>query len=228
MHLFQTGNGACFVDSWPNPATLLVSVADNYALLGQPELFRPVDLQNYIAGFVDAPAPFVPQLEQIFVAVQVWPRIVLTLSSEPQYTLRQNFQVRRLAAGDAHYLWGLSTESFWIAKTWGGPAGLAASGYAWGAFAGERVVSVACTFFVGDKYEEIGVVTEPGFRGLGLSGVCAGKLCQDIRRRGRWPSWSTSPDNTPSLRVAQKLGFSKVRRDQLYVIDAAIPAPASA
>jgi RimJ/RimL family protein N-acetyltransferase len=31
------------------------------------------------------------------------------------------------------------------------------------------------------------------------------------------PSWSTAPNNTGSLRVADKLGFVKQRDDVLYV-----------
>ena len=53
-----------------------------------------------------------------------------------------------------------------------------------------------------------GVATEPGSRGQGLSTACAGAVCQDVRDRGRIPSWTTSPDNTASLRVAAKLGFT--------------------
>jgi predicted GNAT family acetyltransferase len=94
---------------------------------------------------------------------------------------------------------------------------------AWGAWTNGRLASVACTFFVGYQYEEIGVVTEPEDRGRGLSVACAGALCQYIRARGRTPSWTTSPDNTASIRVAQKLGFVHDRDDYLYVAGMLIP-----
>ena len=114
----------------------------------------------------------------------------------------------------------------WIYKTWVTPANLAISGYAWGAFAGDRLISVACTFFLADEYEEIGVVTEPEFRGLGLNAACTGSLCADIQRRGHIPSWTTSPDNNPSKRVAEKVGFTFVRNDVLYVVGIDVPEPA--
>jgi predicted GNAT family acetyltransferase len=120
----------------------------------------------------------------------------------------------------------LSPQSFWIAKTWGGPAGLAASGAAWGAFVDGRLVSVACTFFMGERYEEIGVVTEPEHRGQGLSVACTRALCLAIFARGRRPSWTTSPDNTASVRVAEKLGFRLDRHDWLYVAGIPVPEPA--
>jgi predicted GNAT family acetyltransferase len=68
-------------------------------------------------------------------------------------------------------------------------------------------------------------VTEPGVRRLGLSTACAGPVCQDVRRRGRVPSWTTSPDNTASLGVAAKLGFTLQRRDRLLVVDVPVPVP---
>jgi predicted GNAT family acetyltransferase len=133
--------------------------------------------------------------------------------------------IRPLRPADAGQLAGLSPEVAWIAATWGGPAGLAASGHAWGAFRQGRLAAVACSFFVGVRYEDIGVVTEPAERGRGLSAACAGALCLAIRGRGRRPSWSTAPDNAASLRVAEKLGFSVQRRDRLLI---AKPAPGTA
>ena len=119
-------------------------------------------------------------------------------------------------------------EISWISKTWGGPAGLAASGYAWAVVNVRQILAVACSFFVGGRYEEIGVVTEPACRGLGLSVLCAQALGEDIVARGRRPSWTTSVDNKPSRRVAEKLGFQFVRYDQHYVINQPIPAPPEA
>jgi predicted GNAT family acetyltransferase len=92
-------------------------------------------------------------------------------------------------------------------------------------FQGSRLVAAACPFFVGTVYEDVGVATEPGSRGQGLSTACAGAVCQDVRDRGHVPSWTTSPGNTASLRVAAKLGFSLRRRDRLLVAGVPIPEP---
>ena len=107
-------------------------------------------------------------------------------------------EVRRLGPGDARSLAGLGSETDWIASTWGGPEGLAASGTGWGAFSERRLVAVSCPFFVGAAFEDLGVATEPGFRGLGLSTACAAAVCEDVRRRGRVQSWTTSPDTRPA------------------------------
>lgn len=134
--------------------------------------------------------------------------------------------VRRLEPADVPWLAGLRPELGWISKSWGGPAGLASSGFGWGAFVAGQLAAVACPFFLGETFEEIGVVTEPKFQRLGLSTACAAALCRDIHVRGRQPSWTTSPDNVASRRVAEKLGFKLNRSDQLYVVGLSILEPA--
>lgn len=225
LHVIHTGHGHGWADRWPAPRALLVETAHNYSLVGDPTVLTSADLKPLISGFVEAPKPFVPLLQETFPDTYEWARVMFELPAQPDFSWPDDFLIRRLHPADTVRLKGLSEETDWISKTWGGPAGLAASGQGWGAFAGTRLVSVACPFFVGEQYEDIGVVTEVGYRGLGLSQACAGAVCQDILDRGRQPSWSTSPDNRASLRVAEKLGFSIQRYDRLYVVGIDIPAP---
>lgn len=224
QHVALTGNGACFVDRWPDPQAAIAFASDNLVLAGEPTALTPEDLRASLAGFVDAPPAFAPLLRTTFPDLVAWDRVIYDLEGPPHYVPPAGFMVRRLSPDDAYQLWALSRESAWVTKTWGGPPGLAASGMAWGAFAGDRLASVACAFFVARGYEEIGVVTEPAYRGLGLSAACAGALCGDIIARGRRPSWTTSPSNVASKRVAEKLGFAFRRRDVLYVIGVPVPA----
>jgi RimJ/RimL family protein N-acetyltransferase len=206
----------------------VVQTGGNYMLAGDLGALDPADLRDHVAGFVEAPAPFVPLLRAAFGEVAEWPRMILTREGPggPVPAPGAGKLVRRLDGGDADSLAALGQETAWIANTWGGPAGLAASGVGWGAFSGPRLVAVACPFFVGEAFEDLGVVTEPAFRGLGLSTACAGEVARDVRRRGRIPTWTTSPDNTASLRVAAKLGFDLRRRDVLQVVGVPIPQPA--
>jgi RimJ/RimL family protein N-acetyltransferase len=229
QHVLATGNGSCLADRWPDPRALLVETGGNWTLAGDPAALDPAALRGRVAGFVDAPAAFEPLLRAAVRELQEWPRVVLTLDGPggPPPEHHDSLQVRRLGPGDAGSLERLGDETGWIASTWGGPGGLAASGTAWGAFDGRRLAAVACPFFVGEGYEDLGVATEPAFRGLGLSPACAAAACQDVRRRGRIPSWTTSPDNTASLRVAAKLGFRLQRHDRLLVADIPIPEPAA-
>jgi GNAT superfamily N-acetyltransferase len=227
LHLLNTGHGTAWADRWPDPQALFVETAGNGSLAGDPTALTPVLIRPIVSGFVEAPRAFLPLLQEAFADLVVWERVIYTLPTVPTYTQPNGFTIRRLTGADAHHLADLSQESFWISKTWGGPAGLAASGYAWGAFAGNQLAAVANVFFVGDRYEEIGVVTEPAFRGLGLSVACSGALCEEIRARDHLPSWTTSPDNSASKRVAEKLGFQWVRNDYLYVIGSSVPKPAT-
>lgn len=225
-HIIQTGNGKCYVDRWPAPRALLADVADNYHLLGVGQALTPADVQPLIEGFVQTSESFVPLLRLSFPDVKVWQRIIFAQPDAPDMEIGSDYRVRRLEAGDSHSLEGLDPGSAWITKTWGGPGCLAQSGYGWGAFMEGQLASVACTFFLGETYEEIAVATEPRFCGLGLSTACARGLCNDIQARGHQPSWTTSPDNLASQRIAEKLGFTLQRTDVFYVVGIEIPEPA--
>jgi RimJ/RimL family protein N-acetyltransferase len=224
--VLETGYGACFVDRWPAPRTVLAGVAGNFSLQGDAGAVPPQELRERVWGFVEAEPGFVPPLEAAFPALRRWDRVILELDGRPHAVRPPHAEVRRLGRSDAWHLFGLGADVEWIAKTLGGPAGLAASGLAFGAFVDGALASVAAPFFRGARYEDLGVVTEPRFRGRGLSPACAARLAQDARSRGRRLSWSTSPDNAASLAVAAKLGFREQRRDVLYVVDAPVPEPA--
>jgi RimJ/RimL family protein N-acetyltransferase len=226
-HVLGTGHGTCHVDRWPRPRVLVAESGGNVALRGDPDALQAQDLGARVAGFVDAPAPFVPLLMTAFPDAREWPRVIFTIDDgEPHRSpVPRGITVRRLGPSDAEALARLGPETSWISATWDGPTVLAASGMGWGAFAGEQVAAVSCPFFIGQHYEDLGVVTEPAFRGRGLSPRCAAHVCQDVRRRGRTPTWTTSPDNTASLRVAAKLGATLDRRSRLFVVGVPVPQP---
>jgi GNAT superfamily N-acetyltransferase len=214
-HVAATGLGRCRADRTGAPRTALAELpGGNVACRGEPVAVPG------LRGLVEAPPDWVPALAQ-GAEVGVWDRIIAELpdSAEPPVRL----PVRRLVPADAPALGALDPSIAWIAESWGGPAGLAASGMAWAATDGDRPVAVACAFFVGRRYEDIGVVTEPGHRGRGLSTACAAALVADIRARGRRPSWTTSPDNAGSRGVAARLGFVRVRDDVLYTVGVPVP-----
>jgi len=221
-HALLTGHGECVVDRWPAPRAFLVVGGSNQALVGDPDALNAEELHGVLDGFVEATDGFAPLLQAVPGAIE-WPRLNLVQSARP--SLATTAKVRRLGLPDAHHLADLSPVSTWIWNSWDGPEPLATSQMAYGAFIGRRLVSVACTFFVGARFEDIGVVTEPEFRGRGLSTACAARLCGAIRRRGRLPSWTTSPDNSASLRVAEKLGFRVHHTDRLWVLGRSVPQP---
>ena len=223
-HVIATGHGHCWVDRWPAPRVVLVEAAGNYSLLGDPGALKPADIQPHIKGMVDAPEAFVPLLRAAFPDLKVWPRVIFAPLAAEVALPPVAPGVRRLTVADTSALESLDPDSAWIAKTWGGARGLATSGYGWGAFVDGELAAVACTFYLGRSYEDIGVVTLEKYRQRGLSTACTVGLCRDVRARGHKPLWETSPDNTASLRVAEKLGFQVDRQDVSYVIGVGIPS----
>ena len=224
VHVLNTGYGACFVDRWPDPRAILADVAGNQSLLGDSAALSDHDLTSHVRGFVDAPDDFVPRLRAVFPELILWERVIYRLPGSPMVAHSGGAGVRRLTIADAAPVASLSADLLWIARSWGGPAGLAASGYACGAFIDGRLASVACSFFVGDRYEDIGVVTEPAYRRRGLSAAAAGLLCREVQARGRVPSWTTSTDNVASRGVAERLGFLVASAGRLYVIGVPLPS----
>jgi GNAT superfamily N-acetyltransferase len=217
-HIMRTGRGRCLVDRWPNPRTVLAEVAGNVSLRGDPDY-----LDEPMTGFVEAPESFLAVLRELDPHLHIWDRVIFELPGAPPCLLQPTATVRRIAAADAGAVVGLSENIRWVAAMLGGPAALARSELAWGAFDQGWLVSVAVPFYLGEHYEDLGVVTEQAFRRRGLSTACAAAVAADVRARGRRATWTTSPDNTGSLSVAARLGFRPVRKDVLYLLRTPIP-----
>lgn len=212
-HVLRTGLGRIRADRWPDPGFLAVEPPGDIVLLtGTP----PATVR--VTGLVEAAPEWAPAFGP---GTATWPRIIAELPDgvgvpEPP-------GVRLLGRADAGLLAGLDPDDAWIHTTWGGAAGLADAGVARAVVVDGRAVSVAVPFHMGDRYEDIGVITDAAHRGRGYSTACAAALVADIRARGRRPSWSTSPDNTASLAVAARLGFVHHRDDVLYAVGVPIP-----
>jgi GNAT superfamily N-acetyltransferase len=223
-HLAGTGHGRWWLDRPDDPRAVAVEVAGNWLLRGDPDALPAHRLRGLVKGFVDAPAEFEPTLRAAAERITTWERIYFVLDGEVVAPpTPDGAEIRQLRADDAGAIAGLCDSLAWITRTWGGPAGLAANRLAWGAFVDGALVSMACTFFLGFRHEELAVVTEPHARRRGLSTACAAGLCEDIRARGRRPSWSTSTANAASRGTAERLGFHAVREGLLYAVDVDVP-----
>lgn len=223
-HVVRTGRGRIRVDRWPNPRVVLAELSGNYALRGAPDAPDPAELAD-VTGFVDAESDWLPVLRATDPGVAVWPRLMAALPSAaplPNPDAGPD-PVRRLGPADAAALRAHDRSGHWIWSTWGGPEDLAAAGIAHGAFVAGSLVSIAVPFYLGRRHGDLGVVTDPGFRGRGLSTRCAAAVAADLRARGLIPTWTTSPDNTASRAVAARLGFVACREDLLYAVRTPIP-----
>ena len=90
-------------------------------------------------------------------------------------------------------------------------------GFVAGAVVDNRVVSVAHTNAITERYGDIGVFTHQDHRNRGYSTASAALVAAAIQERGLTPVWSCGEDNLASLRVAAKVGFTEVSR-RTYVI----------
>jgi RimJ/RimL family protein N-acetyltransferase len=220
-HVARTGHGRVRVDRWPDPRVVVAELPDNLALRGDPEHLPEKELAE-LAGFVDAPPEWLPALRASDPATGVWDRLIAVLPDTATVPFPAA-HVRLLTPHDAPAFAGLSTESAWIAETWGGVSDLLEAGVARGVLVEGQVAALAVPFYLGGTYEDIGVVTEPAHRRRGLSTECTAALIGDIRTRGHVPTWSTSRDNTASRGVAARLGFVHERDDVLYALRTPIP-----
>ena len=96
-------------------------------------------------------------------------------------------------------------------------AAMVTDGIAAGAVVDGDIVAIAHTYAETDLHADIGVSTLEAWREKGFATAAASLVAQEIQARGKVPAWSCGEDNTASLRVAQKLGFTEVGR-RTYVI----------
>ncbi|WP_329875290.1 GNAT family N-acetyltransferase [Streptomyces sp. BE20] len=89
-------------------------------------------------------------------------------------------------------------------------------GFAWGAFLGPYLASVACGYLVGREHLEIAVATDPAFRRLDLALTCVRSATAAARAHGLTPTWSAPETNQASRALAEAAGFRAVRREVVY------------
>ncbi|MFE2586621.1 GNAT family N-acetyltransferase [Streptomyces sp. NPDC059378] len=212
-HVQATGIGRWWADRPVQPRTVAVSCAGHVVLRGSPEDLTP-DLLAPLAGHrIEAPARFRPLLDAAFERLTPWERMVWTLQAPPQSaSVPHAVTVRRLNPADTAAVHALGTDTSWLSASWGGPAGLAASGHAWAAVGRTgRILAVACTYFRGTGYEDVAVYTVPDRRRHHLALACVTSLCADITSRGHTPGWNCSVHNRASRLLAWTAGFRLVR-----------------
>lgn len=235
-HVLSTGIGSI----WATGGLIAAFTGGNLAIIGDPGTAAPGALRalldrllaDWDRVFIATEEEIGTRLREEMPMLRGWPRVYYSLppdAARSEAETAAGTTVRRLEPRDEAALRGLGDDIAWIADTHDGPAALAASGRAHGVWRGDRLASVAATFYAGRRWEELGVVTESDERGHGLSPLCATALLDDIRGRGRRACWSTTPDNVASQRVAEKLGFRR-ERETLHLLAGAattgsIPLP---
>ncbi len=83
-----------------------------------------------------------------------------------------------------------------------------------------RIVSIAATYGLQEKYVDVAISTLNEFRGRGYARAAASLVAAKVQEVGRVPIWSCEPTNISSLQVASRLGFREVSRRVKIVLDA--------
>jgi hypothetical protein len=126
-----------------------------------------------------------------------------------------NETVRLLTSGDVERLAKAPTEV--QGNGYKTHEAMLTDGIAAGAIVDGNIVAIAHTYAQTNLHADIGVSTVEQWREKGFATAAASLVAQEIQDRGKVPVWSCGEDNTASLRVAQKLGFTEVGR-RTYVI----------
>ncbi len=98
---------------------------------------------------------------------------------------------------------------------------LLSEGIVAGALIDGQIVAIARTSARSERHGDIGVATLEAWRNHGFATAAAALVARDVQAAGQIPVWSAGAHNTPSLRVAEKLGFMEVGRHRYVIIDSA-------
>ncbi len=123
--------------------------------------------------------------------------------------------VRQLTVNDLDLLEAAPAEV--RGSAFGSTRTLLAEGIAAAAIMENRVVATAHTSALSQRHADIGVSTLAEWRGHGFASAAASIVAHEVQKAGQIPVWSTGENNYASLRVAQKLGFTRVA-ERTYVI----------
>lgn len=79
---------------------------------------------------------------------------------------------------------------------------------------------IVCTSFsssIGRGVMDIGIETNPNYRGKGLGIITAGEMVSYVLDRGYEPCWMCDAENIGSASIAKKLGFELIDSHKTYV-----------
>ncbi len=122
----------------------------------------------------------------------------------------------RLLTLDDLPLFEMSDEKFRLSR-FGDITTLLKEGIVAAALLDGQIVARAITGGRSRHYADIAITTLEGQRGQGLATATASLVIEQVQQAGLIPVWCSGSDNTASLRVAQKLGFTEVSR-RTYII----------
>ncbi len=101
---------------------------------------------------------------------------------------------------------------------WNSYADFSAGGVGFCLMRGDTVLSTCATAFVVEKQFEIGIETDPDYRGRRYAELAARAFCDYCLENGLEPVWACRKQNLASYRLAERLGFRPVREVDCYAL----------
>jgi len=136
--------------------------------------------------------------------------------SKPVMHFRHKY-VRRLRLEDLSLLESAPKE--FQGHGYGTPRGLLEDGVVACGIVSGKIVSIVHTAGHTKRFADIGVITREDWRNKGLASAAASIVAEVLQEKEITPVWSAGDDNLPSVRIAQKLGFSKVSQRQYVILE---------
>lgn len=104
-----------------------------------------------------------------------------------------------------------------IAAMWPSLERFYAHGFGSAALVGQQLACWCTAEYVGPASCGIGIATEPAHQGQGIATATAAHLLGQCLARGLAAHWECGSWNAPSIRVAEKLGFTLLATEQAWV-----------
>jgi GNAT superfamily N-acetyltransferase len=106
----------------------------------------------------------------------------------------------------------------WIRSFWPNPGRFLDHGLGYGLVRDGAVVSWCLSVFVNGPNFEFGLETVKEYRGRGYAKAVASACVRDCLERGLTPVWNCDADNAPSARVAEAVGFKRIKEYEVWRI----------
>ncbi len=100
---------------------------------------------------------------------------------------------------------------------WGSVSNFLENGFGYCLIHNDTIASECIPIFASSKFAEIDIVTQNKYKGMGLAQKVAGKFIEHCIEKNVKPKWDCDVNNFPSIKLADRLGFSNPIEYSVFV-----------
>ena len=225
--------GRIFVDHNDHPNIVLIwTTVGYYFLFGDPEFANLSKISQTLSnifvlaskasgetGFILIPSndswksviPFVlpdQKVIEIFRTPHELDKQKFSQEILPKAIVPEGFEIRKLEADLA--------EKIGVLASWSSIDDFLTHGIGYAVMKEGQLASYCYSVFSSQEAVEIDVQTIENFRGLGLATLVCSTLMQASILKGKKPNWECFKDNSSSLKLAERLGYSAKHEYPVY------------